>query len=82
MTSQPAEQPPPRAGALPAGWWAPGLALAERPVPRGSLPVPADGLAAAADRLASWRAGFGTADRFAARLAAIGLDEPALYRLL
>lgn len=62
------------ARALPPDWWAPGLALAERPA---GDPVSND---AARDRLARWRAAFGT--RFAERLATDGLDEPTLLGLL
>ncbi|MFI7673360.1 type 2 lanthipeptide synthetase LanM family protein [Actinophytocola sp. NPDC049390] len=66
------------AGAFPAGWWAPGLALAERPAPvRGTVPS-----AQARDRVARWRAGFGAGHRFDQRLAADGLDEVALLGLL
>lgn len=65
------------AGAFPAGWWAPGLALAERPAPaRGTVPG-----AQARDRVARWRAGFGAGNRFDQRLAADGLDEVALLGL-
>ncbi len=65
-------------GAFPADWWAPGLALAERPAPvRGTVPS-----AQARDRVARWRAGFGAGNRFDQRLAADGLDEVALLGLL
>jgi type 2 lantibiotic biosynthesis protein LanM len=66
------------AGALHAGWWARGLALAERPAPAAG-PVPGEEVR---DRVARWRAGFGDGDRFALRLAAAGLDETALSGLL
>ncbi|WP_459710108.1 type 2 lanthipeptide synthetase LanM family protein [Actinophytocola sp. KF-1] len=66
------------AGAFPADWWAPGLALAERPAPvRGTVPS-----AQARDRVARWRAGFGAGNRFDQRLVADGLDEVALLGLL
>jgi type 2 lantibiotic biosynthesis protein LanM len=67
------------AGALPAGWWAPGLALAERPPTVVGDPVPS---AEVRDRVARWRAGFGPGGRFDLRLAADGLDEVALIALL
>ncbi|MBB4910793.1 type 2 lanthipeptide synthetase LanM family protein [Actinophytocola algeriensis] len=66
------------AGAFPAAWWAPALALAERPAPVGGA-VPS---AEARDRVARWRAGFGAGHRFDQRLAADGLDEVALLGLL
>jgi type 2 lantibiotic biosynthesis protein LanM len=59
---------------MPAGWWAAGLALAERPA---GDPVSTD---LAKDRLGGWRAAFGP--RFSERLAADGLDEDALLGLL
>ncbi|HEX6358837.1 type 2 lanthipeptide synthetase LanM family protein [Actinophytocola sp.] len=59
---------------MPAGWWAPGLALAERPA---GNPVSSG---AARERLARWRAALGV--RFGERLAADGLDENALLGLL
>jgi type 2 lantibiotic biosynthesis protein LanM len=62
------------ADTLRTGWWAPGLALAER---SAGAPVSTD---AARARLARWRAAFGT--RFGARLATDGLDESTLLGLL
>lgn len=71
----------PMAGAdhiLPDGWWAPGLALAER-------------LAGARDRahperarewIERWRAAYGTDGAFETRLTATGLDEAELVSLL
>jgi lantibiotic modifying enzyme len=77
MTS-PTTRPPEQAGMLRSGWWAPGLALAERPVPpHGSAPA-----GHAGDRVSRWRSGYGTNGRFAARLAAVGLDEMSLHHLL
>jgi type 2 lantibiotic biosynthesis protein LanM len=66
------------AGAFAAAWWAPALALAERPAPVGGT-VPSD---EARVRVARWRAGFGAGNRFDQRLAADGLDEVALLGLL
>lgn len=60
--------------ALPAYWWAPGLALAERSAGHS---VPND---QARDRFTRWQATFGT--RFGERLAADGLDESTLLGLL
>lgn len=79
MTSQPTRQPEAlRTGVLPTGWWARGLALAERPAPTTArTPTDADRA-----RVARWRAAYGTSERFAARLAAAGLDEPALRLLV
>jgi type 2 lantibiotic biosynthesis protein LanM len=66
------------AGAFAAAWWAPALALAERPAPVvGAVPS-----AEARARVARWRAGFGAGNRFDQRLAADGLDEVALLGLL
>ncbi|MGB3443281.1 MAG: type 2 lanthipeptide synthetase LanM family protein [Actinophytocola sp.] len=66
------------AGAFAAAWWAPALALAERPAPvRGAVPS-----IEARARVARWRAGFGSGNRFDQRLAADGLDEVALLGLL
>jgi type 2 lantibiotic biosynthesis protein LanM len=62
------------ARALPGHWWAPGLALAERPA---GEPVSTD---AGRDRFTRWRSAFGA--RFGERLAADGLDEAALRGLL
>jgi type 2 lantibiotic biosynthesis protein LanM len=59
---------------LPAYWWTPGLALAERSAGHS---VPND---QARDRFTRWQATFGT--RFGERLAADGLDESALLGLL
>ncbi|MFL6122826.1 type 2 lanthipeptide synthetase LanM family protein [Actinophytocola sp.] len=59
---------------LPAYWWTPGLALAERSAGHS---VPND---QAQDRFTRWQATFGT--RFGERLAVDGLDEPALLGLL
>lgn len=52
--------------ALPEGWWAPALALAERPA-RADEPAPSQ---AVRDRVAAWRADFAVAGRFDVRLAA------------
>lgn len=59
---------------LPADWWAPGLALAER---SASSVVSND---RARDRLTRWRSAFGT--RFGERLAAHGIDEAVLLGVL
>jgi type 2 lantibiotic biosynthesis protein LanM len=66
----------PPAETLPSGWWAPGLALAERPA--GASPGVSS--AEARERVVRWRGGFGT--RFGDRLAADGLDETELLGLL
>ncbi len=74
------------AGVLRSGWWAPGLALAER----GATPMTeqltqqltADPPASVRDRVTRWRSAYGTGTRFAERLAADGLDERALLALL
>jgi type 2 lantibiotic biosynthesis protein LanM len=63
--------------ALPRGWWAPALALAERPV-GGVWPRPSEYARA---RVADWRAAYGSG-RFDLRLVAAGLDELTLHGLL
>ncbi len=78
MTSRPSAPGPNPVAALPAGWWAPALALAERPV-GGAWPVPS---APARERVARWRAAYGSGGRFDLRLAADGLDELTLHGLL
>jgi lantibiotic modifying enzyme len=83
MTAQPTKRPPeqgaPRAGSPRSGWWAPGLALAERPVPSGEAPALGG---RSGERVARWRAGYGPTGGFAARLATVGLDEDSLHLLL
>jgi len=73
MTPRPTE---PGHAALPPGWWAAALALAERPV-GGAWPTPSEH---ARTRVADWRAGYG-GGRFDLRLAADGLDDLALHGL-
>ncbi|WP_133901973.1 type 2 lanthipeptide synthetase LanM family protein [Actinophytocola oryzae] len=79
MTPQPSSPPGlPRTEVLPSGWWAPGLALAERSAPTSGNVVTEH----ARERVASWRAAYGNGERFAARLAAVGLDETGLGHLV
>jgi len=78
MTSRPTDPGPNPVAALPAGWWAPALALAERPA-GGAWPVPS---ALARERVARWRGAYGSGGRFDLRLAADGLDELTLHGLL
>jgi type 2 lantibiotic biosynthesis protein LanM len=65
-------------GAMHTGWWAPGLALAER-VGVASGPPPSGQVR---ERVARWRAAYGAGGRFDVRLAADGLDERSLHGLL
>ena len=70
----------PRGGAAAPGWWAAGLALAER-VPGHPRRSPTE---SARQRLASWRDAHGLGDGglFATRLADLGLGEDDLLSLL
>lgn len=65
-------------GTLPSAWWAPALALAERSPASLHTAV----TERARRRVARWRTAFGVGNRFDLRLAAVGLDEAGLRRLV